>query len=84
MEFQDEAKVSSCHLNKDIRRQGGELPEPQPGNRNQGSGMRTNNRAAQQAGVWQQTLGLLTEAGGQLSSASQVLLQDTRPPFHSC
>lgn len=42
MEFQDEAKVSSCHLNRDIRRQGGELPEPQPGNRNQGSGMRTN------------------------------------------
>lgn len=84
MESQDEAKVNSCHLNRDIKRQvrGGSrviARKQEPGIRNE----KKQTSLQQQARVWQQTLGFLTEAGGQLSSASQLLLKDTRTPFQS-
>lgn len=88
MESQDEAKVSSCHLNRDIKRQGrggSRVLARNQGSRKQEPGIRNEKkqtRLLQQAWVWQHTLGFLTEAGGQLSSASQLLLKDTRTPFH--
>lgn len=68
MESQDEAKVSSCHLNRDIKRQGrggSRVIARNQGSRKQEPGIRNEKkqtRPLQQAWVWQHTLGFLTEA----------------------